>query len=66
MFFGYIFYLRPLTTMWMDTTADTPKTLPVTIGVKLLVVVCVGVVLISGVVPEFWLSLTQRVALELF
>ena len=66
MLFGYTFYLRPLTTMWMDTTADTPRTLPATIGVKLAVVVCVGVVLISGVVPEPLLSLTQRVALELF
>ncbi len=66
MLFGFTFYLRPLTTIWRGGTEDAPKALPATIGVKLWVVVCVGVVLISGTVPEALLSLAQRVALEFF
>jgi NADH-quinone oxidoreductase subunit N len=63
---GIYYYLRPLTQIWTDSSSSSPKPHPVAIGVKLYVLVSAGVVFVLGVAPEFLLTLTKRVALELF
>jgi NADH-quinone oxidoreductase subunit N len=63
---GIYYYLRPLTEIWMGSSSSSPKPHPVAIGVKLYVLVSAGVVFVLGLAPEFLLTLSKRVALELF
>ena len=63
---GIYYYLRPLIQIWTDSSSSSPKPHPVAIGVKLYVLVSAGVVFVLGVAPEFLMTLTKRVALELF